>query len=133
VDPSPWGFPDPAGADEWGIVALGADLEPATLVDAYRRGLFPWPHDGMPLPWFSPDPRAVVPLDGVHVSRRLARTLRTCGWTTTVDAAFDAVVAGCRAAHAPEGTWITSEMSDAYCAVHALGWAHSVEVWSVDG
>ena len=67
--PSRWRFPDPATAGEEGLVGIGADLEPATLLDAYRRGIFPWPHPGAPLPWFSPDPRGVIPLDGLVVSR----------------------------------------------------------------
>ena len=69
--PSRWRFPDPATAGEEGLVGIGADLEPATLLDAYRRGIFPWPHPGAPLPWFSPDPRGVIPLDGLAVSRSL--------------------------------------------------------------
>ncbi|HYN17221.1 MAG TPA: leucyl/phenylalanyl-tRNA--protein transferase, partial [Actinomycetes bacterium] len=69
--PSRWRFPDPATAGEDGLVGIGADLEPATLVEAYRQGIFPWPHPGAPLPWFSPDPRGVIPLDGLVVSRSL--------------------------------------------------------------
>ena len=71
---SRWRFPDPATAGEDGLVGIGADLEPATLVDAYRQGIFPWPHPGAPLPWFSPDPRGVIPLGGVAVSRSLPGT-----------------------------------------------------------
>jgi leucyl/phenylalanyl-tRNA---protein transferase len=93
--PSRWRFPDPATAGEDGLVGVGADLEPATLVDAYRRGIFPWPHPGAPLPWFSPDPRGVIPLDGLVVSRSLRTRLRRSGWETTVDRAFAAVLAGC--------------------------------------
>jgi leucyl/phenylalanyl-tRNA--protein transferase len=99
--PSRWRFPDPATAGEDGLVGIGADLEPATLVDAYRRGIFPWPHPGAPLPWFSPDPRGVIPLDGLVVSRSLRSRLRRSGWETTVDRAFAAVLAGC--ADRPEG------------------------------
>ena len=93
--PSRWRFPDPATAGEDGLVGIGADLEPATLLDAYRRGIFPWPHPGAPLPWFSPDPRGVIPLDGLVVSRSLRTRLRRSGWETTVDRAFSAVLAGC--------------------------------------
>ena len=100
--PSRWRFPDPATAGEDGLVGVGADLEPATLVDAYRRGIFPWPHPGAPLPWFSPDPRGVIPLDGLVVSRSLRTRLRRSGWETTVDRAFAAVLAGC--ADRPGGT-----------------------------
>lgn len=130
VGGSSWLLPDPADADSDGVVGVGADLAPATLVDAYRRGIFPWPHPGVPLPWFSPDPRGVIPLDSVHVSRSLRRTLRRQAWTTTVDAAFDEVVRGCAAGRGAAGTWITPAMERAYRRLHALGWAHSVEVWS---
>jgi leucyl/phenylalanyl-tRNA---protein transferase len=129
VPPSVWMLPDPETADDDGVVGVGADLTPSTLVDAYRRGLFPWPHPGVPLPWFSPDPRGVLPLDGVHVSRSLRQRLRSCGWTTTVDRDFEAVLAGC--AHRPDadGTWINDHMQLAYTRLHQLGWAHSLEVW----
>ncbi len=107
---------------------MGADLAVETLVDAYRRGIFPWPHTGMPLPWFSPDPRAVLWPARVRVSRSLRQRLRRSGWSTTVDAAFDVVVAEC--AHRPgEGTWINRRMRQAYGRLHRLGWAHSLEVW----
>src|SRR5215207_4793804 len=131
--PSRWQFPDPATAGEDGLVGIGADLEPATLLDAYRRGIFPWPHPGAPLPWFSPDPRGVIPLDGVAVSRSLRARLRRSGWETTVDRAFAAVLAGC--ADRPRtlregGTWITPPMRAAYLRLHELGHAHSLEVWA---
>lgn len=124
-----WSFPDPEGADDDGVVGVGADLEPATLVAAYRRGIFPWPHPGLPLPWFSPDPRAVLTEETAHVSRSLRRTLERCGWTATADRAFDEVVVGCADRRGSEGTWITAEMRAAYRRLHRLGWAHSVEVW----
>jgi len=129
VPPSAWMFPGPNGTDDDGVVGVGADLSPATLVDAYRRGIFPWPHPDVPLPWFSPDPRGVIELDGLHISRSLQRTLRRCGWSTTVDAAFDEVVAGCASGRGDAGTWITATMGGAYSRLHALGWAHSLEVW----
>ena len=130
--PSRWRFPDPATAGEDGLVGIGADLEPATLVEAYRQGIFPWPHPGAPLPWFSPDPRGVIPLDGLAVSRSLRARLRRSGWETTVDRAFAAVLAGCadRPGPIPEGgTWITPPMRAAYQRLHDLGHAHSLEVW----
>lgn len=129
---SAWMLPDPSEADESGMVGVGADLAPETLADAYRRGIFPWPHPDVPLPWFSPDPRGVVWLDGLHVSRSLRRTLRTSGWTATVDAAFREVVGGCTEDRGPEGTWITPAMARAYARLHDLGWARSVEVWAGD-
>jgi leucyl/phenylalanyl-tRNA---protein transferase len=129
VPPSAWILPDPAEADEDGVVGVGADLAPGTLVDAYRRGIFPWPHPGVPLPWFSPDPRGVLPLDGVGISRSLRRRLRHAGWTTTVDVAFPAVVQGCAEGRGEVGTWISPAMARAYVRLHELGWAHSLEVW----
>ncbi|MFA9445234.1 leucyl/phenylalanyl-tRNA--protein transferase [Egicoccus sp. AB-alg6-2] len=129
VPASAWVLPDPHEADEDGVVGVGADLAPGTLVDAYRRGIFPWPHPGVPLPWFSPDPRGVLPVGAFHVSRSLRRRLRTCGWTTTVDASFPAVVAACGEARGEGGTWITGAMARAYTRLHELGWAHSLEVW----
>jgi leucyl/phenylalanyl-tRNA---protein transferase len=122
-------FPGPDGTDDDGVVGVGADLSPATLVDAYRRGIFPWPHPEVPLPWFSPDPRGVIELDALHISRSLRRTLRRCGWSTTVDAAFEQVVEACSSGRGHAGTWITPTMSGAYRRLHLLGWAHSLEVW----
>lgn len=130
MDP-PWHFPDPRSADEDGVVGVGADLEPATLVHAYRSGIFPWPHPGTPLPWFSPDPRGVLTAGTLHISRSLGRHLRTCGWTTTVDRAFGRVIDACaRPRDGRGGTWITREMRRGYRRLHQLGWAHSIEVWS---
>jgi leucyl/phenylalanyl-tRNA---protein transferase len=128
VPPSVWSLPDPDDAGPEELLGFGADLAPATLVDAYQRGIFPWPHLDTPLPWFSPDPRGVLTPGSLHTSRSLARTLRRCGWTTTVDADFPGVIAGC-ANRDDEGTWITPEMEAAYRRLHELGWAHSVEVW----
>jgi leucyl/phenylalanyl-tRNA--protein transferase len=126
-------FPDPRRAGAEGLVASGGDLEPATLVAAYRRGIFPWPAQGLDLLWWSPDPRALLPLDGVHVSRRLRRTLRQRRFRVTIDADFAAVIAACADRGDDEGTWITPPLRGAYERLHALGWAHSVEVWTPAG
>jgi leucyl/phenylalanyl-tRNA--protein transferase len=123
-------FPDPAAADAEGLVAQGGDLAPSTLIAAYRQGIFPWPYDQESLLWWSPDPRAVLPLDALHVSRSLARTLRGGRLRVTLDAAFPAVIDGCAAR---EETWITPALRQAYVRLHGLGWAHSVEVWGSDG
>lgn len=127
---SGWALPDPrrlppswAGRD---LIAVGADLAPATLLAAYRLGLFPMRVAGE-LGWWSPDPRGVIPLDGLHVSRSLARSLRR--YRISVDECFDDVVAGCADARRP-GEWITPAFRRAYGELHRLGWAHSVEVWS---
>jgi len=129
---SAWALPDPRDADASGLVGFGADLAAETLVDGYRHGIFPWPHPDLPLPWFSPDPRGVLLPGSVHVSRSLERMLRRCGWVTTVDTAFDAVVEAC-ATGRDDGTWITTAMAEAYRRLHARGWAHSLEVWAPDG
>jgi len=117
----------PEAADEHGLVAIGGDLRPETLLDAYRHGVFPWFDEMTPICWWSPDPRTVLPLDGLHVSRRLARTLRSGRFTVSVNRDFAGVIRGCT--EREEGTWITSEMVTAYERLHALGHAHSVEVW----
>jgi leucyl/phenylalanyl-tRNA---protein transferase len=128
VPPSRW-LLVPQDADEDGFVGAGADLEVSTLVGAYRTGVFPWPHRDQPLLWFSPDPRAVIELGSVHVSRSLRRTLRGSGWTTTMDVALPDVMRACAERPAGTGTWITEEMQDAYTELGALGWVHSLEVW----
>jgi leucyl/phenylalanyl-tRNA--protein transferase len=131
--PTPWGFPPAHDADGDGIVAIGADLEPGTLLEAYRHGLFPMPLDPKrsgPMAWWSPDPRGIVPLDGLHVSRSLRAARRH--FEVRVDTAFAEVVAACADEDRPGG-WITAEVQAAYVRLHELGWAHSVEVWDGDG
>jgi leucyl/phenylalanyl-tRNA--protein transferase len=134
VGRTPWRIPDPSTADldAGGVVGFGADLKPATLVDAYRRGIFPWPHPGVAVPWFSPDPRAILPLDGMKVARSLRQRMRRSGWTTTVDGAFEAVVDACADRRDGDGTWIGRDMRQGYGRLWRLGWAHSVEVWDGD-
>jgi leucyl/phenylalanyl-tRNA--protein transferase len=123
-------FPDPARADAEGLIAQGGDLAPSTLIAAYRQGIFPWPYDEESLLWWSPDPRAVLPLDALHVSRSLARTLRSGRLRVTLNAAFPAVIDGCAGR---EETWITPALREAYVRLHGLGWTHSMEVWGPDG
>jgi leucyl/phenylalanyl-tRNA--protein transferase len=125
---SPRLFLDPERADADGLVGVGGNLHPPLLLEAYRRGIFPWFDESSPILWWSPDPRAIFELDGLHVSRRLARTVRSGRFTTTVDRAFVEVVRGC--AHRPnDGVWITPDMIAAYTRLHEIGHAHSVEVW----
>jgi len=128
VPASAWHL-DPREADDDGVIGVGADLEASTLVAAYRTGVFPWPHGDGPLPWFSPDPRAVIDPRRPRVSRSLRRRLRTCGWTTTMDRDLPAVIDACAERSAEEGTWITAAMRTAYVRLGQLGWARSLEVW----
>ncbi len=123
-------FPDPRQA-RGDVVALGDDLSPETLVDAYRHGIFPWPAEGMILPWFSPKRRAVLEYDRIHVSRSLRRARRISGFTYSFDQAFAEVIRACSEAERPDqdGTWIFPEIIEAYTKLHRLGHAHSVEVW----
>jgi leucyl/phenylalanyl-tRNA--protein transferase len=118
---------DPQRADAYGLVAMGGDLRPERLIEAYRNGIFPWFPEGSPVLWWSPDPRAIFELDGLRVSRRLARTVRSGRFTVTFNRDFDGVIRGC--ADRPEGTWITAGMIEGYTALHHRGAAHSVEVW----
>lgn len=124
-------FPPPESADENGLVAIGGDLRPERLLVAYANGIFPWPHDGFPLLWFSPDPRTVIEPRLAHVGRSLRKRIRHCDCEVRADTAFDDVVRACSTAPRPgqEGTWITAPMIEAYSRLHALGYAHSVECW----
>jgi leucyl/phenylalanyl-tRNA--protein transferase len=118
-------------AEPNGLVAVGGGLAVPRLLDAYRRGIFPWFDDGDPVLWWSPDPRLVLPTDAVHVSRSLARRLRRRDVTVTADTGFDAVMAACAAPRGDDGrTWITADMRRAYHALHDHGDAHSLEVWA---
>ena len=129
VEPPPcsWALPVPEAAADSEVAGVGADLEPGTLLAAYRRGLFPMRlQRGGPVAWWSPDPRGVLPLDRLHVSRSLARSRRR--FVVTVDTAFEAVVRACADPARPHG-WIDETFVEAYGRLHRLGWAHSVEVW----
>lgn len=126
-----YGWLHPQLSDETGLVGVGGDLSVERLLAAYRRGIFPWFDSDSPILWWSPDPRAIFELDGLIVTQRLARTVRSAKFTHTLDRAFRDVMLGC--ADRPEtGTWITNEMIEAYCELHRLGYAHSVEVWQGD-
>lgn len=124
-------FPHPSWATEEGLIAVGGDLRPERLVLAYASGIFPWPHEGMPLLWFCPDPRMVLVPKDLHVSRSLGKVMRNKPLRVTLDRDFEQVIAACaRTPRAHErGTWITRAMIDAYTKLHHLGLAHSVEVW----
>jgi leucyl/phenylalanyl-tRNA--protein transferase len=126
--PSFWVMPAPEAADSDGIAGTGADLEPGTLLAAYRSGLFPMPI-GRVMGWWSPDPRAIIPLDGLGVSRSLRRSCQR--YEIRFDTAFAEVVDECADPRRPHG-WISAAIVDAYTRLHGLGWAHSVEAWSLD-
>jgi leucyl/phenylalanyl-tRNA--protein transferase len=127
-----WVMPDPRLADPGDeVLGVGADLAPGTLLAAYRSGLFPMDLErGGPLGWWSPDPRGVLPLDGLRVTRSLAKSCRR--FTITVDTDFEAVMRGCGDPRRPSG-WITEQFVEAYAELHRLGWAHSVEARDADG
>lgn len=128
--PSRWQLPAPALADDDGIVGVGADLEPGTLLAAYRSGLFPMPLGRRSVAWFSPDPRAVIPLDGLHVSRSLRRSIRR--FEIRRDTQFGDVMVRCADPHRPGG-WITPKFVKAYLRLHRLGWANSIECYDDTG
>lgn len=129
--PSRWELPSAHAADSQGVVGIGADLEPGTVLAAYRRGLFPMPlRRPRALAWWSPDPRGILPLDGLVVSRSLRRSCRR--YQVRVDTAFDEVLAACADPRRPH-RWIDASVTDAYRRLHRLGWAHSVEAWDDDG
>ena len=113
-----------------GLLAVGGDLSMERLLAAYRRGIFPWYSEGQPILWWSPDPRALLFHDELHISRSLARFIRTSDYRVTLDQQFSAVIKGCAAPRRGEpGTWITPEMNSAFLRLYKLGYAHSVEVW----
>jgi leucyl/phenylalanyl-tRNA--protein transferase len=130
IEPSPtrWALPEAADAGDGEVAGVGADLEPGTLLAAYRRGLFPMRLSrGGPLGWWAPSPRGILPLDELRVSRSLRRSTRR--FSVTVDAGFSEVMAACGDQRRPDG-WIDESFIAAYLRLHELGWAHSVEVWS---
>jgi leucyl/phenylalanyl-tRNA--protein transferase len=132
VEPPPtaWSLPHASTADENGIVGLGADLEPGTLLSAYRRALFPMPvRRGGSMGWWSPNPRGILPLDGLRVSRSLRRSC--AHYEIRVNTAFREVITACADPSRPHG-WISASIRQAYKRMHDLGWAHSVEAWSLE-
>jgi leucyl/phenylalanyl-tRNA--protein transferase len=123
-------FPPVDLADETGLLDIGHNLETATLLDAYRSGIFPWPVEGYPLLWFAPPERAVLFFDEFHVSKSLRKQMRTQKYCVRVDSCFDRVIRACAAPREYEcETWILPQMIKAYNRLHRAGWAHSVEVF----
>jgi leucyl/phenylalanyl-tRNA--protein transferase len=131
IEPPPnrWRLPDPNAADESGLCGIGADLAPGTVLAAYRSGIFPMPLRRKTLGWWSPDPRGVIPLDGLIVSRSLRKSCRR--YEVRVNTRFREVMERCGDPKRPHG-WITPQFVDAYEELHTLGWVHSVETY-LDG
>jgi len=125
---------DQALADPNGLLAASAELTSERLVDAYRHGVFPWYSEGQPVLWWSPDPRMVLFIDELKVSRSLRKVLRSGRFEVRVDSAFREVMEGCALAPRPGqlGTWITPQVINAYSRLHRAGHAHSVETWHHD-
>ncbi|MCK6595154.1 MAG: leucyl/phenylalanyl-tRNA--protein transferase [Bacteriovoracaceae bacterium] len=128
-------FPPLETADEHGLLALGGDLEPDSLILAYTQGIFPWPiNDEYPLAWFSPDPRGVLYTEELHISKSLKKFLRKNPFQITFNQQFEAVIKNCALQKrlGQESTWITDELMEAYIQFHRLGFAYSVEVLNQD-
>ena len=137
IDPNDttYRFPDVSLALEEpdGLLAIGGSLNPQRLKSAYCQGIFPWYNEDQPILWWSPDPRAVLFPEKLHVSRSLRKTLRNNPFTFSMDHAFEAVITACGEPRLKQqGTWISPEMKAAYCNMHQLGYAHSVECWLHD-
>lgn len=129
--PSVWDLPDPRVGEPFeDVIGVGADLLPGTVLQAYRRGLFPMHLEPDLLGWWSPDPRGILPLDALRVTKSLRASLRR--FEITIDRDFAAVMRACAEIPREHG-WITEEFIETYCALHELGWTHSVEVWNSDG
>lgn len=125
-------FPPVDSASPEGLLAVGGDLRPERLLEGYRHGIFPWYSGDQPILWWSPDPRTVLFPDALHISRSLKRSLRPGIFNVTLDRCFCDVMQQCaepRAQYPDGGTWITTEMLEAYTRLHELGYAHSVEAW----
>jgi leucyl/phenylalanyl-tRNA--protein transferase len=137
IEPSPsrWTFPSTvediakaAGGEE--VVGVGADLEPGTILAAYRHGLFPMPVQRGVVGWWSPDPRGILPVDGLRISRSLRKSCAR--FEIRVNSAFKAVIDACGDRKRP-GAWISHDVKKGYSRLHELGWVHSVEAWTADG
>jgi leucyl/phenylalanyl-tRNA--protein transferase len=128
-------FPPVETADEDGILAIGGDLEPESIVLAYSNGIFPWPLNERLLAWFAPPQRAVLFLNEFHIGRSLKKALRSSGFSCSIDTAFSEVISHCAEVvnrGEQDSTWITDELRDAYIKLHTLGFAHSFETYLGD-
>jgi leucyl/phenylalanyl-tRNA--protein transferase len=124
-------FPPVERASPEGIVAIGGDASPERLLAAYRRGIFPWPHQDLPLLWFSPDPRFVLLPEQAHIPQSLRKRIRRGTYEVRTDTAFREVMAACGEVPRPgqDGTWITQDLLAGYAKLHAMGYAHSIETF----
>jgi leucyl/phenylalanyl-tRNA--protein transferase len=124
-------FPPPEYADPSGLLAVGGDLSSERLLEAYRLGIFPWYSEDQPILWWSPDPRLILELEELRISRSLRKIIRKGVFKVTFDGAFEEVIQACASVprQGQQGTWITREMQEAYIDLHRLGYAHSVESW----
>ncbi len=124
-------FPPAEQAHSSGLLAVGGDLSTGRLLEAYRRGIFPWYSENEPILWWSPDPRLVLDLDDFRISRSLRKTLNKQTFRVTFDQVFSDVMQACATVprEGQPGTWISDEMQEAYARLHKLGYAHSVETW----
>jgi len=125
-------FPPADETEETGLLALGGDLSTPRLLQAYRQGIFPWYEEGQPILWWSPDPRCILELEGLKVSRSLRKVIRNGPFELRYDTAFGEVIQACAELREEDGTWLTADMKAAYLRLHRLGFAHSVETWQGD-
>lgn len=127
-------FPDPEGAED-GIVAVGGDLHPHRIMNAYLSGIFPWYNDDDPIIWWSPDPRCVLFPSDLKISKSMRQLFKRQSYRVTFDHQFEEVITQCAQVRYKdrEDTWINSDMLKAYCELHTMGLAHSVEVWNQSG
>ncbi len=127
-------FPPAALAEKDGLLAIGGDLSPERLLLAYSTGIFPWFSEGDPILWWSPSPRLIIFPDEFKIPKRLSRLMRQKKFSVTLDKAFRQVISACATLDEREekGTWITRNMIEAYCQLHDMGYAHSVECWQDD-
>jgi len=127
----PFPPPEMAWREPNGLIAIGGDLSPRRLVNAYNSGIFPWFNEGEPIYWWNPDPRSVLFPEAIRISRSLQKSIRNKGYTIAFDRNFRGVIKSCAEPRDySEGTWISPEMQQAYCDLHKLGVAHSVEVYN---
>ncbi len=134
LGPDPTKFPPVAETDEDGILAVGGDLTVERLVQAYKRGIFPWYSEGLPILWHCPDPRFVLPPKDLHVPKSLRKVMKRGDFSVRLDTDFGGVIDGCAKTKRPgqRGTWITRDMRKAYLKLHTMGIAHSCEAWQGD-